>query len=131
MPDMIRRWLRSRLENRLGKPEEHLDDEERRQGKLVRKGRLVSLRTHVPANRAAFQRWYADSEIASLLRHDLEPLSSSQSRAYFDTFVLPSSERGLCFAIHERQSNRLVGTTALTDREKRKDGESALFRIVI
>ena len=84
----------------------------------MRKGRLVSLRTHVPANREAFQRWYADREIAELLRHDLEPLTPAQSRGYFETFILPSSARGTCFAIHERKSKRLIGTTALTDRRQ-------------
>jgi RimJ/RimL family protein N-acetyltransferase len=131
MPDMIKRWLRDRLEHRIPKSDTDQEDDERKQGSLVRKGRLVALRTHVPGNRAAFQRWYADPEIAGLLRHDLEPLSMSQSRAYFDTFIIPSSARGLCFAIHERETSRLVGTTALTDREKGKNGESALFRIVI
>jgi RimJ/RimL family protein N-acetyltransferase len=89
------------------------------------------LRTHVPANREAFQRWYADREIAELLRHDLEPLTSTQSRGYFETFILPSSARGTCFAIHERKSKRLIGTTALTDRVSGRNGVSALFRIVI
>ena len=97
----------------------------------MRKGRLVSLRTHVPANREAFQRWYADREIAELLRHDLEPLTPVQSRGYFETFILPSSARGTCFAIHERKSKRLIGTTALTDRMGSRAGVSALFRIVI
>ena len=104
MPVMIKRWLRERLENRLPRPDTDQEDDDRKQGSLVRKGRLVALRTHVPTNRAAFQRWYADPEIASLLRHDLEPLSMSQSRAYFDTFILPSSARGVCFAIHERET---------------------------
>lgn len=132
MPDMIKRWLRDRLENRLPRPDnDEDDDDERTRGQLVRKGRLVSLRTHVAANREAFQRWYADPEIASLLRHDLEPLTLAQSKGYFDTFILPSSARGICFAIHERKTGRLLGTTALTDREKGKYGESSLFRIVI
>ena len=111
--------------------ETSLDDEDRERGDLVRKGRLVSLRTHVPANREAFQRWYADREIAELLRHDLEPLTPTQSRGYFETFILPSSARGACFAIHERKSKRLIGTTALTDRIRNRNGISALFRIVI
>ena len=85
----------------------------------------------VPANREAFQRWYADREIAELLRHDLEPLTATQSRGYFETFILPSSARRTCFAIHERKSKRLVGTTALTDRVNGRNGVSALFRIVI
>src|SRR5215211_1960952 len=131
MPGMIKRWLRRRLKFRAMHLETGLGDEDRERGDLVRKGRLVSLRTHVPANREAFQRWYADREIAELLRHDLEPLTPIQSRGYFDTFILPSSARGTCFAIHERKSKRLIGTTALTDRVNGRNGVSALFRIVI
>ncbi len=98
-------------------------------GALVREGERVRLRTHVPANRPAFQRWYADDEIAKLLRHDQEPLSAIQSRGYFDTLILPLSARGLCYAIHEVDTDRLIGTTALTDLTR--DRDSALFRIVI
>ena len=101
-------------------------------GELVREGDLVRLRVHVPTNRAAFQRWYADAEIARLLRHDQEPLSEAQSRGYFDTFILPLSARGLCYAIHEADTDRLIGTTALSDLTTRTPGQrSALFRIVI
>jgi len=128
---MIKRWLRRRLSARMADQETGRDDTDRGRGSLVRKGGLVSLRTHVAANREAFQRWYADPEIAELLRHDLEPLSPIQSRGYFDTFILPSSARGTCFAIHERRTKRLIGTTALTDRASRPTGVSALFRIVI
>jgi RimJ/RimL family protein N-acetyltransferase len=131
MRRMIKRWLRRRLDLRATNREPSLDDGDRERGTLVRKGRLVSLRTHVPANREAFQRWYADREIAELLRHDLEPLTPAQSRGYFETFILPSSARGTCFAIHERKSKRLIGTTALTDRVSGRNGVSALFRIVI
>jgi RimJ/RimL family protein N-acetyltransferase len=131
MLGMIKRWLRRRLEFWAPHLESNLNDEDRERGVLVRNGRLVSLRTHVPANREAFQRWYADREIAELLRHDLEPLTPTQSRGYFETFILPSSARGTCFAIHERKSKRLIGTTALTDRMRIRDGVSALFRIVI
>jgi RimJ/RimL family protein N-acetyltransferase len=131
MPRMIKRWLRRRLDSRAPDVEHSLDNEDRERGALVRKGRLVSLRAHVPANREAFQGWYADPEIAQLLRHDLEPLTAWQSRGYFDTFILPSSARGTCFAIHERATKRLIGTTALTDRVTKPHGESALFRIVI
>ncbi len=131
MRGMIKRWLRCRLDLRGTNRETSLDDGGRERGTLVRKGRLVSLRTHVPANREAFQRWYADPEIAELLRHDLEPLTPAQSRGYFDTFILPSSARGTCFAIHERKGKRLIGTAALTDRVSGRNGVSALFRIVI
>ena len=131
MQCMIKRWLRRRLDVRMSHSEPSLDDNDRERGTLVRKGARVSLRSHVPANREAFQRWYADPEIAELLRHDLEPLTPIQSRGYFDTFILPSSARGTCFAIHERRTRRLIGTTALTDRVSKPDGVSALFRIVI
>jgi RimJ/RimL family protein N-acetyltransferase len=87
----------------------------------------VRLRRHLPANLAAFQRWYGDPEIAELLRHDLEPLTPVQARGYFESIILPLSARGLCYAIHETTTDILIGTTALTD----VIGGSALFRIVI
>lgn len=98
-------------------------------GELVRAGDHVMLRRHVPQNLAAFQRWYADAEIARFLRHDLEPLTAAQSRAYFNTLLLPLSSRGMSWAIHEAHSDRLIGSSALTD-VIRSTG-SALFRIVI
>jgi RimJ/RimL family protein N-acetyltransferase len=131
MHGMFKRWLRRRLGVRVPDVEANLSTEDRKRGSLVRKGRLVALRAHVTANREAFQRWYADTEIAALLRHDLEPLTDTQSRGYFDSFILPASARGVCFAIHERKTHRLIGTTALTDRTLTKEGPSALFRIVI
>jgi RimJ/RimL family protein N-acetyltransferase len=130
----FRSWIRRRLQRDADDAEDDLDDEddeERDHGALVRKGELVALRQHVPHNREAFQRWYADPEIANLLRHDLEPLTDWQSRGYFDSFILPSSARGTCFAIHARKGKRLLGTTAVTDRSRTGDTTSALFRIVI
>lgn len=127
-------WVRRRLQRDADDTEDDLDDEddeERDYGALVRKGELVALRQHVPQNREAFQRWYADPEIAYLLRHDLEPLTDWQSRGYFDSFILPSSARGTCFAIHARKGKRLLGTTAITDRSRTDGATSALFRIVI
>jgi RimJ/RimL family protein N-acetyltransferase len=100
------------------------------EGEIVREGRLVRLRAHVVANRPAFQRWYADEEIARLLRHDQRPLNAIQSRGYFDTIIMPLSARGMCFAIHEAATDRLIGTTALTDVQG-SERRSALFRIVI
>lgn len=97
---------------------------------IVREGTLVRLRPHVVANRPAFQRWYADEEIARLLRHDQRPLNAIQSRGYFDTIIMPLSSAGMCFAIHETTNDELIGTTALTDVEG-SDFRSALFRIVI
>jgi RimJ/RimL family protein N-acetyltransferase len=97
---------------------------------LVRESERVRLRRHVPANRDAFQRWYADPEIANLLRHDLRPLNEKQSRSYFDTIVLPLSASGHCFAIHDVATDQLIGTTALTETDDH-DPHAMLFRIVI
>ncbi len=99
-------------------------------GELIRQGTQVELRRHVPANRTAFQRWYADHDIARLLRHDLKPLSFVQSLVYFDTVILPSSARGLSLAIHDRASGELIGTTGLTDLTS-GPRPSCYFRIVI
>lgn len=99
-------------------------------GDVVREGERVRLRRHVPANRAAFQRWYADPEIAYLLRHDLTPLNERQSRGYFDTIILPLSLQGYCFAIHIADTDELIGTTALTDAGP-DTPTAALFRILI
>jgi RimJ/RimL family protein N-acetyltransferase len=122
--------LRSIL--RRGSPEESEFDEPETpaMGEVVRTGQRVQLRRHVPANRSAFQRWYADPEIAYLLRHDLTPLSERQSRGYFDTIILPLSLQGYCFAIHLADTGELIGTTALTDAGPEYPS-AALFRIVI
>ena len=99
------------------------------EGARIRAGRLVELRRHVPSNLTSFQRWYADPDIAAMLRHDLTPLNDRQSRSYFETLILPLSARGFCWAIVERANGRLIGTTALTEVNQR--ARSALFRIVI
>ncbi len=99
-------------------------------GEVVREGALVQLRRHVVANRSAFQRWYADEEIAKLLRHDQRPLNNLQSRSYFDTVMLPASAQGHAWGIHERASGRLIGSCALTDFEGTRH-RSAYFRILI
>ena len=135
---MLGRWWRRRrsAEDEPDDADEDDGDDEdadhKPGGILVREGRLVRLRTHVPANRAAFQRWYADEEIADLLRHDQKPLTAAQSRGYFDTFILPLSARGLCYAMHEAATDRLIGTTALTDFTAPVPEQcSGLFRIVL
>ncbi len=99
-------------------------------GDVVREGRLVRLRRHTPANRPRFQRWYADPEIANLLRHDLRPLNERQSRGHFDSIILPLSARGLAFAIHEASHDQLIGTTALTETDDSAP-DARLFRIMI
>jgi RimJ/RimL family protein N-acetyltransferase len=99
-------------------------------GAIVREGERVRLRRHVSANRGAFQRWYADHDIARLLRHELKPLTYVQSLVYFDTSILPSSARGLTCAIHDRETDELIGTTGLTDLTS-GSVRGCYFRIVI
>lgn len=98
-------------------------------GQLVRSGIGVDLRRHIPDNRDDFVRWYQDPEIAVLLRHDLRPLTSIQARGYFDSIVLPASARNTCWAIHEHDSDLLIGSTAVTDIDT--NARSSKFRIVI
>lgn len=97
--------------------------------RLVREGVRVDLREHQVANREAFIRWYGDAEIAEMLRHDLMPLAPARARNYFDSIILPQSSRGTCWAIHEHDTGRLIGMTAVTDL--RPSDRSCLFRIVI
>jgi RimJ/RimL family protein N-acetyltransferase len=99
-------------------------------GEIIREGERVRLRRHTVENRPDFQRWYADHDIARLLRHDLRPLTPVQSLVYFDTVILPSSARGLSLAIHDRATDELIGTTGLTDVDVRVS-KSCYFRILI
>lgn len=95
----------------------------------VRVGNVVDLRRHHQGNRETFIRWYTDPEIAELLRHDLMPLTPVQAQGYFDSVIMPSSARGTCWAVHEREGGRLIGTAALADVNSRE--RSCMFRIVI
>ncbi len=95
---------------------------------VVRRGERVELREHELSNRNQFVEWYADKEIAEMLRHDLSPLSPARARSYFDSIILPASASGTCWAIHERATGQLIGSTALTEIHPDK---SCLFRIVI
>jgi diamine N-acetyltransferase len=125
-------WLRNRASRSDNRATDTPDDAtvESRGGDLVREGDLVQLRRHVVANRAAFQRWYADEEIAKLLRHDQRPLNALQSRSYFDSIMLPASAHGHAWGIHERAGGQLIGSAALTDFEG-SNHRSAYFRILI
>lgn len=96
---------------------------------LVRPGALVDLHRHLPEDREAFIRWYSDPDIATLLRHDLRPLTYIQARGYFDNIVLPASDTGTAWAIHQRDPARLIGTTAVTQIDRAAG--TCLFRIVI
>jgi RimJ/RimL family protein N-acetyltransferase len=90
-------------------------------------GGLVVLRRHVPENVAAFQRWYADPEVARLARYQDAPMRSDEIDRFFQLRAL--GHESLTMAIHERAGDRLIGSCAFSQ----VDGEngSAMFHITI
>lgn len=90
-------------------------------------GRLVVLRRHVPDNLQAFRRWYADPEIARLARYQEAPMRPEEIERFFAARVMGAD--ALAMAIHERVTDRLVGTCALSQLDG--DNGSALFHITI
>ena len=90
-------------------------------------GRLVTLRRHVPQNLAAFRRWYADPEIARLARYQQTPMRSDEIERFFTARVVGPD--ALSMAVHERRTDRLVGTCAFSQMDG--DNGCALFHITI
>jgi RimJ/RimL family protein N-acetyltransferase len=90
-------------------------------------GRLVVLRRHVPENLSAFRRWYSDPEIARLARYQEGPMRMDEVDRFFQTRAI--GPESLAMAIHLRDSNRLIGTCALSQLDG--DNGSALFHITI
>ncbi|MGH2512616.1 MAG: GNAT family N-acetyltransferase [Candidatus Limnocylindrales bacterium] len=90
-------------------------------------GDRVVLRRHVPTNLAAFMRWYADPEVSRLTRYQEGPMARAEIERFFHARVL--GPESLAMAIHERATDRLLGTCAFSQL----DGEngSALFHITI
>jgi RimJ/RimL family protein N-acetyltransferase len=90
-------------------------------------GSRVVLRRHVPGNVAAFLRWYADPEIARLARYQATPMRPEEIERFFTARVV--GPNALAMAVHEKTTNRLVGTCAFSQL----DGEngSALYHITI
>lgn len=90
-------------------------------------GDLVVLRRHVAGNVAAFRRWYADPEIARLARYQPSPMRPDEIDRFFEARVLGPD--ALAMAVHEKTTNRLIGTCAFSQL----DGEngSALYHITI
>jgi len=90
-------------------------------------GSKVVLRRHVPENLEAFRRWYADPEIARLARYQEAPMRAEEIERFFTARVVGPD--ALAMAIHERGTDRLVGTCAFSQL----DGEngSALYHITI
>jgi RimJ/RimL family protein N-acetyltransferase len=90
-------------------------------------GELVVLRRHVPENLHAFERWYADADVARLTRYQDGPMRREEIERFFAARVV--GHDSLALAIHERATNRLIGTCAFSQL----DGEngSALYHITI
>jgi RimJ/RimL family protein N-acetyltransferase len=90
-------------------------------------GSKVVLRRHVPANLAAFRRWYADPEIARLARYHETAMRPEEIERFFAARVLGPD--AMAMAIHERATGRLVGTCAFSQLDG--DNGSALYHITI
>ena len=90
-------------------------------------GTHVVLRRHLPANLAAFQRWYSDPEVARLTRYQDGPMRPDEIERFFAARALGADS--LAMAIHVRETGRLIGTCALSQLDS--DNGSALFHITI
>jgi RimJ/RimL family protein N-acetyltransferase len=90
-------------------------------------GSQVVLRRHTTENLGAFRRWYSDPEIAKLARYQEAPMRADEIERFFTARVVGPD--ALAMAIHERGTDRLVGTCAFSQL----DGEngSALYHITI
>jgi RimJ/RimL family protein N-acetyltransferase len=90
-------------------------------------GSRVVLRRHVSENLAAFRRWYSDPEIARLARYQEAPMRPEEIERFFTVRVVGPDT--LAMAIHERATDRLVGTCAFSQLDG--DNGSALYHITI
>jgi RimJ/RimL family protein N-acetyltransferase len=126
---VARRWW-TRVRSGATTTEQNASGDGAQLGAIVCEGELVRLRKHTIANRTAYQRWYADHDIARLLRHDLQPMSYMQSLVSFETMIMPSSALGYTCAIHDMATDELIGTIGLTEVDQRVS-KSSFFRILI
>ncbi len=90
-------------------------------------GETVVLRRHVPANVAAFRRWYADPEVARLARYQDSPMREDEVNRFFQLRAL--GPESLTMAIHEKTTGRLIGTCAFSQLDG--DNGSAMYHITI
>ena len=90
-------------------------------------GELVVLRRHVAGNLDAFQRWYTDPEVARLTRYQDGPMRPEEIERFFASRALGAES--LSLAVHLRESNRLIGTCALSQLDH--ENGSALYHITI
>jgi RimJ/RimL family protein N-acetyltransferase len=90
-------------------------------------GDLVVLRKHLRENVGAFQRWYSDPEVARLARYQDAPMRADEIDRFFQLRAL--GHESLTMAIHERATDRLIGSCAFSQL----DGEngSAMYHITI
>jgi RimJ/RimL family protein N-acetyltransferase len=90
-------------------------------------GSRVVLRRHIPENLAAFRTWYADPEIARLARYQQAPMRPEEIERFFTARVI--GPEAMAMAIHERDTERLIGTCAFSQLDG--DNGSALYHITI
>jgi len=90
-------------------------------------GSRVVLRRHVPENISAFLRWYADPEIARLARYQATPMRPEEIQRFFTARVVGTE--ALAMAVHEKATDRLVGTCAFSQLDP--ENGSALYHITI
>jgi len=90
-------------------------------------GSRVVLRRHVATNIDAFQRWYADPEIARLARYQATPMRPEEIERFFAARVVGTE--AMAMAVHERATDRLVGTCAFSQLDA--ENGSALYHITI
>ena len=81
----------------------------------------------MPANLAAFRRWYADPEVARLTRYQDSPMHLGDIERFFEARV--SGSGSFAMAIHLSASDRLIGTCAFSQLDG--DNGSATFHITI
>jgi len=90
-------------------------------------GSRVVLRRHSPANLSAFLRWYSDAEVARLTRYQDGPMRPEEIERFFTARAL--GPESLSLAVHVRETDRLIGTCALSQLDS--DNGSALYHITI
>ena len=94
-------------------------------------GGLVGTSRRPPPARARepreFLRWYSDAEVARLTRYQDGPMRPDEIERFFAARAL--GPESLSLAVHVRDSDRLIGTCALSQLDS--DNGSALFHITI
>jgi RimJ/RimL family protein N-acetyltransferase len=90
-------------------------------------GDRVVLRRHSRENLPAFQRWYADPEVARLTRYQDGPMRPDEIERFFHARAL--GPESLAMAIHVKATGRLVGSCAFSQLDA--DNGSVLYHITI